>query len=380
MRVVIAPDSFKESINAAEAAEAIAEGVMRAAPDAQFDLVPMADGGEGTVAALVAATDGAEAEAMVTGPMGEPTVASYGLLGDGSTAVIEMAAAAGLHLIPKHNRDPRKTTTYGVGELIQHALDCGVSKIIVGIGGSATNDAGAGMAQALGVALRDNSGKDVQPGGLALANVREIDAARIDHRVAKCQLLVACDVDAPLCGPKGASLVYAPQKGADDKAAHQLDAALQSFGKLLEKQLGVQVMDLPGAGAAGGLGAGLVAFCGAKLVPGAKLVADTIGLEERIQGADLVITGEGMLDGQTATGKTPASIARIAKHHGVPVIALAGAIEPGFEPLYDEGLTAALSITHSAVPLEEALPRTKDNLSRTAEAAMRIFLAGAATG
>lgn len=375
MRVVIAPDSFKECASALAVAEAIAEGVMRAMPEAAFEIVPMADGGEGTVDALVAATSGAKAEAMVMGPLGEPVVAEYGLLGDGKTAVVEMAAAAGLHLVPKDRRDPRKTTTYGVGELIAQALDCGVSRLIVGIGGSATNDAGAGMAQALGYALRDKDNREIERGGAALAKVRSIDGARRHLKLGTCEILVACDVDNPLCGPRGASRVYGPQKGADAKAADELDAALASFAKVIEKSLGVAIADMPGAGAAGGLGGGLVAFCGATLTPGAALVAETVGLEEKIRGADLVITGEGKLDGQTAGGKAPLGVARLAKKHGVPCIALAGMVEPGYEALYEKGVTAAFPIAAGPVTLEQALRDAPARLTATAEAALRLWRA-----
>jgi glycerate kinase len=284
-----------------------------------------------------------------------------------------MAAAAGLHLVPKDRRDPRLTTTYGVGELIAHALDCGVARLIIGIGGSATNDGGAGMAQALGFALRDKDNHDVSRGGAALAKIRSIDPSRANAKLAHCEILIACDVDNPLCGPRGASHIFGPQKGADVQAVDELDAALLSFAKIIEKTLGVAIADRPGAGAAGGLGGGLVAFCGAKLVPGAQLIADTVGLAEKIAGADLVITGEGRIDGQTASGKTPAGVARIAKEKGVPCIALAGCVEPGYEALYNNGLTAAFPIAAGPGPLEEALKNTPERLAATTEAILRVW-------
>jgi glycerate kinase len=375
MRIVIAPDSFKECATAAEVAEAIAEGVMAAAPEADFDLVPMADGGEGTTDALVAAMDGGKVEAMVCGPLTDPVVAEFGILGDGATGVVEMAAASGLALVPEEERDARRTTTYGTGELIGQVLDYGLRRIIVGIGGSATNDGGAGMAQALGISLRDGAGKELPRGGAALKHLAEIDVSARRPELAETEILVACDVDNPLCGPRGASHVYGPQKGADGKAVKELDAALLHFGEVVEQQLGTAIVNLPGAGAAGGLGGGLVAFLGAQLVPGAGLIADTCGLKDRLEGADLVITGEGCIDSQTAHGKTPVSIAKMAKAHGIPVIALAGKLGENYEAVYQHGIDAAFSIAPGPGSLEDALAGAKRNLARTAEAAVRAFLA-----
>jgi glycerate 2-kinase len=376
MRIVIAPDSFKESLSAPAVAEAMAEGVMRAAPDADFDLVPMADGGEGTVDALVAATGGGKIEAMVTGPLGDPVVAEWGLLGDGKTAVVEMAAASGLVLVPEDLRDPRKTTTFGTGEVIAQVLEYGVERLIIGIGGSATNDGGAGMAQALGIALRDKDGKDLARGGAALANLAEIDASRKLKGLDQLSIEVACDVDNPLCGERGASMVYGPQKGADVKTAKELDKALRHFGEVVEKVFGIEVIDLPGAGAAGGLGAGLITFLGATLRPGASLIAEACGLAQKLDGADLILTGEGRLDGQSVFGKTPVGVAKLGQERGIPVIALAGNLGEGFERVYDHGISAAFSITHGPVSFEEAIQHTAANLANTAEAAVRLFLAG----
>jgi glycerate kinase len=374
MKVVIAPDSLKECASAREVAEAIARGVRRVLEDAEIVLVPMADGGEGTVDALVAATAGRFVECEVTGPLGERTIARYGLLGDGKTAVIEMAAASGLALAPVERRDPRVTTTRGTGELMVDALDRGVRKIILGIGGSATNDAGAGMAQALGFSLRDGLGRELEPGGAALARLAAIDGSRKHGLLNACEVLVACDVDNPLCGARGASAVYGPQKGADAAAVKELDAALGHFAKVVETELGVSVLDLPGAGAAGGLGAGLAAFAGARLAPGVELVAEASGLAERLSGADLVFTGEGRLDGQTAHGKTPVGVARIARSMGIPVVALAGALGDGYEAAYAHGVTAAFCICPKPVTLADAVAQAPEWLAGVAEAVMRLWL------
>ena len=376
MRIVIAPDSFKECASALEVAEAVALGFRRIFPTAEILLSPMADGGEGTVDALVAATGGSKLYAEVTGPVGEPVQAAYALLGDGETAVVEIAAASGLALVPRDRRDPRYTTSRGTGELIRCALDAGVKRIIVGLGGSGTNDGGAGMAQALGYRLVDEAGEDLPPGGAALSRLSRIDARGKYPRLDHCLLQVACDVVNPLCGPHGASHTYGPQKGASPEAVEQLDAALRHFAAVIEAQLGVAVLDTPGAGAAGGLGAGLIAFTGAQLRPGVDLVAEAIGLSSQIAKADLVVTGEGRLDGQTIHGKTPAGVARIARMHGVPVVAIAGALGKGYETAYEAGISATFSLCRSPMTLDEAIARTLPLLSETAEAVARLWMAG----
>jgi len=376
MKIVIAPDSFKECASAQEVAAAIAEGVARIVPDAEQVLVPMADGGEGTVDALVVATSGTLDECTVAGPLGDPVTALYGISGDAGTAFIEMASASGLALVPPERRDPRLTTTRGTGELMARALDRGVTRIVLGIGGSATNDAGTGMAQALGISLLDEDGKELGPGGAALAGLARIDDTRRHPGLATCEVLVACDVDNPLCGPNGASLIYGPQKGATPPEACELDAALRHFGEVVQDQLGTTILDMPGAGAAGGLGAGLVAFAGAQLAGGADLVAEVSKLDERLTGADLVITGEGMLDRQTVSGKTPIGVARIAQRHGIPVIALAGALGEGYRDVYDHGITAAFAICTHPMTLEKSVERTKELLADTAEAVLRAWLTG----
>lgn len=372
MHVVLAPDSFKNCLSAKEAAEALGRGVTRAAPRASLDHVPLADGGEGAVDALVAAAGGQHVTVPVTGPLGEPVKATYGVL-NGKTAVIEMAAASGHALLVESQRDPRSATTYGTGELIAHALDSGFRDIIVGIGGSATNDAGAGMAQALGYRLLDASGSDLAPGGAALARIARIDTSDAHPALAGASIRAACDVRNFLCGPDGASRVYGPQKGADTQTAAELDAALHRFGAAIEEQLGVPVLERPGAGAAGGLGAGLVAFCGAELERGFDLVARAVNLEERIAAADLVLTGEGLLDAQTQSGKTPAGVAALARRHGVPAIAIAGALGNGYESLHDDGLTAAFSLCNGPMTLQEALRNAAALLEEAAFAVVRVW-------
>lgn len=373
MRIVIAPDSFKECLSAFDAACSIAEGARRVFPEAELELVPMADGGEGTVDALVQATGGAYAEAEVCGPLGDPVRARYGRLGDGRTAVIEMAAAAGLPLAPVERRDPLKATSRGVGELIRHAIDGGARRVILGIGGSATNDGGAGMAQALGFSLRDADDEELPPGGAALARLARIEVSAVCPLPDQTEVLVACDVRNPLCGPEGASRVYGPQKGASPADVEILDAALRHFAGVVASQLGAEVLDIPGGGAAGGLGAGLVAFLGAELRPGVDLVAEACGLARRIEGSDLVITGEGRMDGQTVHGKTPIGVARLARNAGVPVLALAGSLGQGWRAVYEHGIDAAFSIVPGPASLAEACAAAPALLADTAEAAMRIW-------
>ena len=373
MKIVIAPDSFKECLSAPEVAEAMARGARRALPGAEIDLVPMADGGEGTVEALTAATGGEFVDVAVKGPMGEDVTARYGLLDGGRTAVVEMAAASGLALVPKEKRNPRRACTYGTGELMRDALERGARKIIVGIGGSATNDCGAGMARALGYSLRDERGGELPPGGAALKDLEVVDGSGKNPLLEKCEILAACDVKNPLCGPNGASRIYGPQKGADAEAVRLLDEALRRCGEAIEAQLGAAVLDLQGGGAAGGLGAGLVGFAGGHLRPGVEIVAEACGLAERIRGADLVLTGEGRLDGQSAEGKTPVGVARIARDLGVPVVALAGALGEGYEKCYAEGITAAFSICSRPMSLDEAIAEAENLLAQAAEGIVRRF-------
>ncbi|TME23103.1 MAG: glycerate kinase [Chloroflexi bacterium] len=375
MRIVVAPNAFKGSLSALAAAKAIGDGIRLADPDADLTLVPIADGGDGTVDALVAGADGQHRVLRVRGPLTDPVDADYGVIDGGKTAVIEMAKAAGLALVPQGKRDPRVTTTYGVGELLQHAYEGGARHFIVGIGGSATNDGGAGMAQALGYHLLDTQGHELPPGGLALQNLARIHVGGVHANWNDAQVDVACDVTNPLTGPSGASAVYGPQKGATPEMVAELDAALKHFAEIIRRDLGVDVEPLPGAGAAGGLGAGLVAFTGARLRPGAEMVMEALKLDDRIKGADLVITGEGRLDSQTARfGKGPAAVARHARKAGIPVVALAGGIadEAELRLLFD-GLEATVV---QPCTLEDAIAQAEPLLLRAANRVMRLLLAG----
>ena len=372
MRILVAPQEFKGSLSAREAAEAIASGLRRALPDAEIDLLPLADGGPGTVEALVEATGGRFFDASVHGPLGRPLVARWGALGRADdparTAIIEMAAASGLALLTPQERDPRRASTGGTGELLRAALDAGYRRVIVGVGGSATNDAGAGLAQALGARLLDGRGRDLPPGGGALARLARIDDVGLDGRLRASELIVAADVTNPLCGPEGASLVYGPQKGANETIARELDAALERYAEIVQRDLAVDVAAVPGAGAAGGLAAGLIAFCGAEVRPGFDVVADAVGFAGRLRRADAVVTGEGRLDRQTAFGKTTAGVARAAHEAGKPVVALAGSLESAEAA---RAFDAVFAITPDLVPPDEAMARAADLLAAAAETAGR---------
>lgn len=365
-KVVIAPDSFKESLSALDVAAAIERGFRQIYPDVEYVKLPMADGGEGTVDSMVAATEGEIVQLSVRGPLGMPVEAFYGLLGDGETAVIEMAAASGLHLAPSDQRDPLIATSYGTGELILAVLDRGVSAIILGIGGSATNDGGAGMMQALGARLLDGQQRPLPPGGAALASLAELDLSGVDARLQQVKVTVACDVDNPLCGKNGASAIFGPQKGATPAMVEQLDNALRHYGTLLEQTTGRKVLNAPGAGAAGGMGAALLGMLDAQLRPGIEIVIETLRLEEAILGADLVITGEGRLDSQSVHGKTPIGVARVAKRHRLPVIGIAGSLAADYQVVHQHGIDAAFSVIDRIVTLEEALGSAAHNLEVTA--------------
>ncbi|MFO7947700.1 MAG: glycerate kinase [Armatimonadota bacterium] len=377
MKIVLAPDSFKGSLTAKEVCEAMAQGIRRYSDDCDIVQVPMADGGEGTVQSLVDATGGEFIEKTVTGPLGEPTEARYGIMGDGDTAVIEMAAASGLPLVPEDSRDPSNTTTYGTGELIISALDHDCSTIIVGIGGSATTDAGTGMAQALGAVLLDETGAELPQGaaGRHLQQLRRIDISGLDPRVTDAAFRVACDVDNPLYGENGAAYVYGPQKGADPETVRKLDAGLRNFARVVKEYLDIEVADVPGAGAAGGLGAGLIAFCGAELELGVDIVLDAVDLESRVQGADLLITGEGAIDFQTAFGKAPSGAVRVATAHGVPNMVIAGAVDLEANLLHDRGFGPLFSICNEAMALETAMDPSlaKEMTALAAEEAVMCF-------
>jgi glycerate kinase len=377
MRIIVAPQSLKGSLSAAETGQAIAEGAREIYPEATIRIVPVADGGEGTTQALVDATGGRLVEREVTGPLGQPVLAFFGLMGDGRSAVIEMAASSGLPLVPAEQRDPRIATTYGVGELILAALDEGRTHFIIGIGGSATNDGGAGMAQALGARLLDAQGNELPYGGAALAQLARIDREALDPRLRGCVFEVASDVNNPLCGPTGASAVYGPQKGATPIIVEVLDGALAHYAQIIERDLGCAVRDVPGAGAAGGLGAGLLAFLHATLRPGAQIVLDAVRLEEQIREADLVITAEGRLDSQTAYGKSVGAVAALAKKCGLPVLAIAGGLGDNYQEVYKLGIDGIAVLPSGPMSLADAMEQAARLTSEATERTLRIFKAGA---
>lgn len=375
MKIIIAPDSFKGCMSAEQAAKAMERGIRRALPQAECVLVPMADGGEGTVQSLVDATGGELLETTVTGPLGTPVRAQYGMLGDGRTAVIEMAAASGIAYVDERTRDPRITTTYGTGELVRDALDHGVTSFIIGLGGSATNDGGAGMAQALGVRLLDAQGGELPFGGAALADLAAIDVSGIDPRLGTADIRLASDVTNPLTGAQGASAVFGPQKGADDATVAQLDAALRHYAAVIRSELGRDVESIPGAGAAGGLGAGFLAFTGAHMQSGVSLVVEATGLIQQAAGADWCFTGEGGIDSQTQYGKTPIGVAQAVKSSSPRccVVVLAGTVGSGIEELYGKGIDAVFGIIPRAGSLEQVLAAGEWNLERCAENVSRLI-------
>ncbi|MCL6473212.1 MAG: glycerate kinase [Firmicutes bacterium] len=347
MKIVIAPDKFKGTLSAPAVARAAEAGVKQAFPDAEIVAVPMADGGEGTVDAMLAARGGNRYGVVVTGPLGDSVKAEFGILADG-TAVVEMAQASGLNLVPEGKRDPTVTTTFGTGEIIEAALDLGARTFIIGIGGSATCDGGIGVAQALGIKIRRRGGGEVGFGGGELIKIESIDITGIDPRVKTAKFLVASDVDNPLYGPNGAAHVFAPQKGATAEQVIELDQGLIHLARIIKDDLGIDVSNLAGGGAAGGLGAGLVAFLGAAIRPGAELIIDAVGLREKIEGADLVITGEGQIDVQSIHGKTPISVARLASELSVRVLAIAGRLGDGYQKVFEFGVTELVSLSQIA--------------------------------
>ena len=377
MKIVIAPDSYKESLSALEVAQAVEAGFRQVFPDADYVLVPVADGGEGTVDAMVAATGGRKETVTVSGPLGEPVEAFYGLTGDGDTAVIEMAAASGLALVPPDRRNPLLTSSRGTGELIRAALDAGARRFILGIGGSATNDGGAGMVQALGARLLDLEGRELDGSGGDLARLERIDVSALDPRLKECRIEVACDVDNPLTGARGASAVFGPQKGATPEMVQALDANLARLARIVGRDLGVAVDTVPGAGAAGGMGAAMLAFFGATLKPGIEIVTAAVDLDDHVRDADLVITGEGRIDFQTVHGKTPIGVARVAKRHGKPVIGIAGSLGAEVGVVHAHGIDAVFSVLGKPCTLDEALRDAAANVELTARnvaAVLRIGL------
>ena len=376
MKIVIAPDSYKESLSALEVASAIEAGFREIFPEADYVKIPVADGGEGTVEAMVAATQGNIVRLTVTGPLGKPVEAFYGLSGDERTAFIEMAAASGLELVPAAQRDPLITTSFGTGELIKDALDRGVDHIIIGIGGSATNDGGSGMMQALGAQLLDEHGKEIAYGGGALPQLARIDIGQLDARIKECRFEVACDVSNPLTGEKGASAIFGPQKGATPELVQQLDKALEHYATLIHRDLDIDVLHIDGGGAAGGMGAALHAFCQAELRSGIEIVTEALGLAEQVKDADLVITGEGRIDSQSINGKVPIGVAKVAKQFNKPVIGIAGSLTADVGVVHQHGLDAVFSVLFSICSLEDALANAAQNVRLTARNVAAVIKVG----
>ncbi|MGO0674280.1 glycerate kinase [Citrobacter werkmanii] len=376
MKIVIAPDSYKESLSALEVATAIELGFREIWPEAEYVKIPVADGGEGTVEAMVAAMQGHLVHVDVTGPLGNTIQAFYGLSGDERSAFIEMAAASGLERVPANLRDPLKTTSWGTGELIRHALDAGVEHIIIGIGGSATNDGGAGMVQALGARLLDAQDEDIAHGAMGLESLARIDISQLDPRLAGCRIEVACDVTNPLTGKEGASVVFGPQKGATAEMIPRLDRALTHYAQLIARDLDVNVLELAGGGAAGGMGAALYAFCGAQLRRGIEIVTDALRLDACVADADLVVTGEGRIDSQTIHGKVPVGVAKIAKRYNKPVIGIAGSLTADVGVVHEHGLDAVFSVIYTICSLDEALKNASENVRMTARNVAATLKAG----
>ncbi|MDB1123158.1 glycerate kinase [Vibrio algarum] len=373
MKIVIAPDSFKESLTAKEVCHAIENGLRRVWQEAEILHVPVADGGEGTVQSLVDATQGKIIELTATGPLKKQVDAFYGILGDGKTAAIEMAAASGLHHVDHALRDPKLTSSYGTGEVILHALDNGATKLIIGLGGSATNDGGTGMLDALGVKFFDKEGQRIEPNGAGLSEIATIDNSGLDSRFVNCEVLVACDVDNPLCGEHGATATFGPQKGATEQDIEFLDAGMRNFGEKVQQQFGKDIINVAGAGAAGGMGGALLGFTSAELKPGIDIVIETVELGSQVLGADLVITGEGRIDWQTVHGKTPMGVAQEAKKTNIPVIAMAGCVGKDYQAVYDYGIDAVFVAIPRAFDLATAFAEAEANLANLAENVARTW-------
>ena len=376
MKILVAPQEFKGSISALSAAEAAKTGILRVFPQAEVVLCPVADGGDGTLETLVEVSGGEVRVCSVQNPIGETIQAQWGAMGDGVTAVIEMARTSGLALLSLAERDPLNASTYGLGQAISEALDEGFRRFIVGIGGSATNDAGAGMAQALGANLLDSHGNTINFGGAALANLQTVDISNMDSRIKDSEFLVACDVSNPLTGAEGASAVYGPQKGATPEMVQSLDDALSNFASVVKKDLKKDVSEISGAGAAGGLGAGMMAFMGAELKAGVDIVLDTVNLRDKLSSVDLVITGEGGMDFQTVYNKAPIGVARIASEHNIPTIAIAGLLGSNFKIVHEHGILAATSIVNGPITLEEASERAFELISDSVEESLRFISVG----
>ena len=375
MKVVIAIDSFKGSLSSIEAGMAAKDGVLKAKPDTEVIVKPLADGGEGTVDALIEGLDGEQIDITVTGPMGAAVSCYYGLLRKTNTAVIEMASAAGITLVPCEKKNPLLATTYGVGEIIRDAMERGCRDFIIGIGGSATNDGGIGMLKALGYNFSDESGKDVGEGGQALAKIASIDTQNRHPLISECKFRIACDVNNPLCGENGATYIYGPQKGVTDDLKKELDAGMANFAKITAASLGKDNSNTPGTGAAGGLGFAFLSYIGAELIPGIELILDAVDLDNDLKDADVVITGEGRLDHQTAMGKAPVGVARLAKKYDVKVVAFAGAVTEGAAACNDAGIDAYFPIVRGVTTLEDAMKKenAQKNMTETAEQVFRLL-------
>jgi glycerate kinase len=373
MKIILAPDSFKGSLSAREAVTAMETGIRRVSPKIKVTGMPLSDGGEGLVKALAEAAGGNIRRKKVIGPLGDPIMATYGLIDGGKTGVIETAAAAGLALLAPAGRDPLLATTFGVGELVASAIDDGCVTIILGAGGSATVDGGLGMLQALGVKFMDKQGKPVGRGGRELINIQSINIDGLARCIGRVRFIVAADVTNILCGKQGAALVYGPQKGADLETARLLDQGLRSFAKVIKRQLKIDVRDIPGSGAAGGLAAGAHAILGAKIASGVEIVLKKAHFEKKLAGCDLVITGEGRTDGQTRYGKAPLGVARLARRHGVPAVCLSGGLGKHVNELYHEGFDAFFSIADGPLPESEAIANARSLLARAAENVVRLF-------
>ena len=375
MKIVIAPDSFKGSNSSIMVANRIEKGIRQVFPDAEVIKIPIADGGEGTVEALVAGAGGEIFKATVTGPMGETREAEYGILANGKAA-IEMAASSGLPLVAEDMRNPLKATTYGVGQLIKAVIEKGCKEIVLGLGGSATNDGGIGMAQALGVSFKDKDGSELGFGGGELDKLASVDVSGLDPRIKDISIVIASDVNSPLCGEKGASAIFGPQKGADPEMVKLLDSNLAHYADVVKKQLGIDNLNAPGAGAAGGLGYALITFMGAAMNSGIETMLDSVGVDKYLVDCDLVITGEGKIDGQSAFGKVPVGVAQRVKKFGIPVLAIVGDIGDGAENVYEYGIDSIMSTVNKAMPLSEAIGRSGELLEEAAVRAMRMIKIG----
>lgn len=375
MQIIVAPDSFKGSASATEVAHYIEKGIYEVDPTAKVIKIPIADGGEGTVEAIVTGAKGSYKHALVKGPLGEKIQATYGLL-EGDVAVIEMAAASGITIIPKEKLNPMITTTYGTGQLIKAALDEGVRKIILGIGGSVTNDGGVGMAQALGASFKNQIGEEVGFGGGSLKDIHYIDISGLDPRIKEVEFIVACDVINPLCGEQGASAIYGPQKGAGPDEVRELDEGLRHYAQCILRDLGKDIVDIPGTGAAGGLGAGLLVFCNATLKSGIQTVLDVVNIEQYLSETDLIITGEGRIDGQSIYGKVPVGIAQVAANYNIPVIVIAGSIGDDASKVYDYGISALTTIVEGPISLDEAMEKAPELIRNATTRIMKTMWVG----